>query len=207
MDRTNDMIRLCGVIAGRPELSHVGRDGPYYKFPLAIQRLSGTEDVINILLEERKLRELEVEILPRLQVTGEVRSFNNRSGEGPRLVITVLARELQFTEEEFENTVELIGCLCKEPTLRRTPMGREICDLMLAVNRNYGRSDYLPCITWGAVARRAAAWPVGTRVRLTGRLQSRAYIKMVGDTPVEKTAFEISAVSAEEVPAEEAGNT
>ncbi len=199
MDRANDIVRLCGVAAGAPVLSHTGRDGAYYKFPLAVRRLSGTEDVLNIIAEERMLRALEIGEETKLLVSGEVRSYNNRSGEGPRLVITVLAREIAFTDGEFENHVEVTGTVCKEPKLRRTPMGREICDLMLAVNRSYGRSDYIPCIAWGAVARRAAGWSVGTQAALTGRLQSRDYIKMEGDTPVRKTAFEISAVSAAEI--------
>ncbi len=198
MDRANDMVRLCGVLAGAPEFSHAGRDGDWYTFPLAVERLSGAEDVINIVLNRRDLDMLETRPLPRILVTGEIRSYNNRSGSGPRLVITVLAREIAFTEGDFENFARLTGTVCKAPTLRRTPMGREISDLMLAVNRPYGRSDYIPCIAWGAVARRAAQWPVGAVVTVTGRLQSRAYIKMEGDTPVEKTAYELSAVTAEE---------
>ena len=125
---------------------------------------------------------------------GEVRSFNSRRGTGARLVITVLARELSVCEEEDDNRVFLTGTLCKAPVLRSTPMGREICDLMLAVNRRYGRSDYLPCICWGLSAREAARWEVGARVELEGRLQSRRYIKMTESGPVEKTAFEISAL-------------
>ncbi len=196
MDRVNDIVRLCGEVAGAPELSHTGRDGAYYKFPLSVRRLSGTEDIINIVVTEAQARALEVRELPRLYVTGEVRSYNNRTGVGPKLVITVRARELEFTDRDFENSVELTGTVCREPTLRRTPMGREISDLMLAVNRPYGRSDYIPCIAWGAVARRAALWPAGTAVAVTGRIQSRQYIKLEGDQPVEKTAFEISAVTA-----------
>ena len=93
--------------------------------------------------------------------------------------------------------MELCGALCKEPTFRTTPMGREICDLMLAVNRRYGRSDYLPCIAWGSHARTAALWPVGTRVSLTGRIQSRRYTKATESGPEERIAFEVSAVSAD----------
>ena len=197
MDRANDTVRLCGVLAGRPVYSHTGRDGVYYKFPLAVRRLSGTEDTLNILVSEELMDRLEVETAPRLLVTGEVRSYNNRSGVGPRLVITVLARELSFTDEDFDNAVALTGTLCRAPSLRRTPMGREISDMMLAVPRAFQRSDYIPCIAWGAVARRAAAWPVGAEVSVTGRLQSRAYIKLEDDVPVEKTAFEISCVTAE----------
>lgn len=197
MDRPNNTVRLCGEVAAPPELSHTGRDGEYLKFPLSVMRLSGVPDVLNIIVPRRRAEALDIAGAPRLLVTGEVRSWNNRSGTGPRLVITVLARELEFTELDFENRVEITGSICREPTLRRTPMGREISDLMLAVNRPYGRSDYIPCITWGAVARRASQWPVGARVSITGRLQSRAYIKMEDDVPVEKTAYEISAVSAE----------
>ncbi len=198
MTRANDTVRLCGEVGAAPERSHESRDGAYYKFPLVIRRLSGTEDTINIVVHESQLRELEVEDMPRLRVVGEVRSWNNHSGVGPRLVITVLARELEFTRDDFENAVELSGVLCKEPTLRRTPMGREISDLMLGVARGYGRSDYIPCIAWGAVARRAAGWRAGTSVTVKGRIQSREYIKVIGDEAVQKTAYEISAVSAEE---------
>ncbi len=195
MNRANDIVTLCGTLAGKPERSHESRDGIYYKFPLSVRRLSGAEDVINIVVSEAMLSSLEIQSLPRLRVSGEVRSYNNHSGVGPRLIITVLARELEFTDGDFENSVELTGTLCKEPTLRRTPMGREICDMMLGVPRAYGRSDYIPCISWGAVARRTSGWEAGTRVTVRGRLQSRAYIKMEDDTPVEKTAYEISAVT------------
>lgn len=199
MDRANDTVRLCGEAAGRPVYSHTGRDGVYFKFPLSVRRLSGVEDVLNIVVSEESMGLLEVEAAPRLRVTGEVRSYNNRSGVGPRLVITVLARELEFTDGDFENAVTLTGTLCRAPSLRRTPMGREISDLMLAVPRGSARSDYIPCIAWGAVARRAAGWAVGTGVTVTGRLQSRAYIKMEDDVPVEKVAYEISCVTAEAI--------
>ncbi len=199
MDRPNNTVKLCGEAAGKPVFSHTGRDGAYYRFPLSVRRLSGTDDVLNILIHEDRLNALEVEEAPRLLVTGEVRSYNNRSGVGPRLVITVLAREIAFTAGDFENSVTVTGTLCREPSFRRTPMGREISDMMLAVSRGYARSDYIPCIAWGAVARRAAGWAVGAKIRVAGRLQSRAYIKMEGDVPVEKTAYEISAVTAEEI--------
>ena len=128
----------------------------------------------------------------KICVVGELRSFNNKSGEGAKLVITVFAKELYLCDDDDLNEVHLIGTLCKKPNLRMTPMGRDICDLMLAVNRRYGRSDYLPCITWGLKAREAAEWGTGTMVTLEGRIQSRNYIKIVGGDPVEKTAFEVS---------------
>lgn len=197
MERTNDIIRICGVLAGRPEFSHAGREGAYYKFPLAVRRLSGTDDVINVIAHEELMRALEPDETQRLRVWGEVRSFNNR-GAGPKLVISVLARSMEFTDDDFENCVMLSGTLCKPPNLRRTPMGREICDLMLAVNRRYGRSDYIPCIAWGIAARNASQWDVGTVIALAGRLQSRVYIKNENDEVQEKTAFEVSAVEISE---------
>ena len=138
-----------------------------------------------------------------IRIAGEVRSFNNHSGEGSKLVISVFARELSPPETPvWVNEVELTGTLCKSPNRRTTPMGREICDLMLAVNRLYGRSDYLPCIVWGQNARRAALWDAGTRVHLLGRIQSREYIKNLDGQAVRRTAYEISVSDIAALPAE-----
>lgn len=187
-------IRLCGKIAARPEFSHNGRGERYHVFPLEVRRLSGNTDTVNVLVRESQLKLLNVPEGMKLCVTGHLRTYNNRRGDGAKLVITVLAKELYYCGTEDENTVILCGALCKEPNLRTTPMGRDICDLMLAVGRGYARSDYLPCICWGAKAREAACWGVGTQVKLEGRIQSRRYIKLIDGEPVEKTAFEVSAV-------------
>lgn len=193
----NNIVRLVGTAAGRPALSHERRGETFYRLPLTVRRLSGAEDEIPLLLRRRQLEALELQEADKLCVNGELRSFNNRSGEGAKLVITVFARTLQFCEDEDDNSVLLRGALCRPPTLRRTPMGRDICDLMLAVNRPYGRSDYLPCICWGPQAREAAVWEVGARVQLAGRIQSRPYIKMTADGPLEKVAYEVSAAEIE----------
>ncbi len=195
MDRmeVNNYARLCGVMAAAPAFSHSSRGLDFYTFPLTVERLSGNTDTLNILVRSEQLAALEPAEAGKLCVTGEVRSFNSRRGTGARLVITVLARELEFCDEEDGNLVRLRGTLCKAPNLRCTPLGREICDLMLAVTRRYGRSDYLPCICWGLAAREAAAWEAGTSVHLEGRLQSRDYIKLTETGPVQRTAFEISA--------------
>ena len=193
--RIQNRVELSGVLAGKPTFSHESRRQRFFSFPLEVSRLSGVLDRINILAREELLQSLEVEEAEMLRVTGELRSFNNRTGLGSRLVIAVFARELQtISGGEWQNAVELSGTLCKTPNLRTTPMGREICDLMLAVNRHYGRSDYLPCITWGIKAREASLWEVGTRIRLTGRIQSRTYIKNIEGESAEKTAFEVSVV-------------
>ena len=165
------------------------------------RRLSGAADTVNVTAREALLRAAQVMEAGRIRVTGELRSFNNRRGEGAKLVITVFAREIAFEDGEDMNRVELRGTLCKEPNLRATPMGREICDLMLAVNRRCGRSDYLPCIAWGRRARQCARLGVGSRVELTGRIQSRPYIKLVEGEPVEKVAYEVSAAEVRELTA------
>ena len=127
-----------------------------------------------------------------MKVEGQLRSFNNKSGQGSKLVISVLARTIVETLEEDRNCVHLTGALCKPPVLRRTPLGRCICDVMLAVNRRYGRADYLPCIAWGQVAVRVGRMQVGDTLALEGRLQSRQYTKVLEDTSETRTAFEVS---------------
>lgn len=197
MISSNNSVRLCGVIGHAPVFSHSSRGQQFFTFPLEILRLSGNCDTVNVLVRRQLLENVEVEERSRLCVTGQLRTFNNRRGEGARLVISVFAREICLTDEEDTNQVELSGALCKPPKLRCTPMGRDICDLMLAVNRHYGRSDYLPCICWGIKAREAALWDVGTRLELKGRIQSRQYIKLTEEGSVEKTAFEVSVTEAE----------
>ena len=189
---SRNTARLCGVIAAAPTFSHSGRGESFYTFPLEAARLSGATDKINIIVRDELMESIQLCEAEKICVVGELRSFNNKSGEGAKLVITVFAKELYLCDDDDLNEVHLIGTLCKKPNLRMTPMGRDICDLMLAVNRRYGRSDYLPCITWGLKAREAAEWGTGTMVTLEGRIQSRNYIKIVGGDPVEKTAFEVS---------------
>lgn len=189
---SRNAARLCGVIAASPVFSHSGRGESFYTFPLEVARLSGATDIINIIVRDELMESVELREAEKICVSGQLRSFNNKSGEGAKLVITVFAKELYLCDDDDLNEVHLIGTLCKKPNLRMTPMGRDICDLMLAVNRRYGRSDYLPCITWGLKAREAAEWDTGTMVTLEGRIQSRNYIKIVGGDPVEKTAFEVS---------------
>lgn len=193
--RSNNIVMLRGVLSEGPKFSHESKNERFYQFSLEVSRLSGTTDTVHIIARDQLLDALVPEGGSKLCVRGELRSFNNKSGVGPKLIITVFARELWFDDEEDENIVELTGTLCKAPNFRTTPMGREICDLMIAVNRRYGRSDYLPCIAWGARAREAALWSVGTPVSLTGRFQSRNYTKLSDTGTVEKTAYEVSVIS------------
>ena len=195
MDESNTRNRavLRGTLAAAPAFSHRSREENFYVFPIEARRLSGTADTINVIARESLLRSAEVFEAGRIYVSGELRSFNNRSGVGAKLVITVFAKELFLSDGEDLNSVALSGTLCKVPNLRFTPRGREICDLMLAVNRRCGRSDYLPCISWGRRAREYSRLGVGDRLSLTGRIQSRPYIKIIDGVPVEKVAFEVSA--------------
>lgn len=190
---------FCGTLAGAPRFSHTSRGEDYFVFPLETHRLSGTADTVNVTASRTLLGSVELAEKSRIHITGEVRSFNNKSGVGSRLVISVFAQKIEFTDEPDMNRVLLRGTLCKPPNLRRTPMGREICDLMLAVNRRCGRSDYLPCIAWGAGAAMASLWDVGTETGVDGRLQSRSYVKLTDGVGVEKTAFEVSVSSFFEI--------
>ena len=198
-NRKTNYVMLRGAVSAPPRFSHESRDERFYHNSMEISRLSGTVDTVHNIARQPLLESLSMEGCEgkQLCVCGELRSFNNKSGVGPKLVITVYAMELWLCGDkgEDENRVELRGVLCKAPNLRTTPMGREICDLMLAVNRRYGRSDYLPCIAWGANARLAATMTVGTPVQLSGRIQSRTYTKLVEGQSVEKVAFEVSAIS------------
>lgn len=197
LNQDNNRVQLCGTMAGAPHYSHRAGGQDFYTFPLEVGRLSGSFDVLNIVLRESQLASVQAEEKPRLLVSGELRSFNNRRGEGAKLVLTVLARELSLTDEPDDNRVSLTGTLCKAPNARVTPLGRDICDLLLAVNRRGGRSDYLPCICWGSRAREAVTWTVGTVLHLEGRFQSREYLKLCGDGLSRRTAYEVSAARIE----------
>ena len=193
--QTNNKILLRGRLSAPPAPSHVNHGVEYFLLPLSARRLSGAEDHLNVIAAKEQLSGLSLKEGSPLTVRGEVRTFNNRSGVGSRLVVSVFARTLAQDEGEDENRLELSGTLCKPPILRATPLGRTICDMILAVNRRYGRADYLPCIAWGSLAYRCGAMEVGDRLSLEGRLQSRTYTKEIDGQPQERTAFEVSVMS------------
>lgn len=199
LDQTENRALLRGVVGEAPQLSHRAHGITFYRFPLRVPRLSGREDRLNILASSLLLDACPLSPGDQVEVSGEVRSFNNRTGQGSRLVITLYARTLTYSLEEPCNEVRLGGALCKPPVPRRTPLGRDICDMLLAVNRKYRRADYLPCIAWGALALYCAQLQVGDLVLLRGRLQSRVYTKAMEDDLVEHTAFEISVMSLDPV--------
>lgn len=198
-EESGNSLFLRGVVVEVPALSHHNHGEDYWTFPIAVRRFSGNFDTLNVILPESLQEACPLNRGDTVEVTGEVRSYNNRTGTGSRLVISVYARTLEPAEGEHENRLQLSGVLCKPPVLRRTPLGRDICDIMLAVNRRYGRADYLPCIAWGALARRCAHREVGERMTLEGRLQSRSYIKQLEEGgSEERVAFEVSIMQLRE---------
>ena len=202
MERNQNYVELWGVAAGEPVFSHENHTRRFDKFPLRVERLSGQNDVPVIVASEALLRVCPVDEGQSLRIVGQLRSFNNKSGQGNRLVITVFAQSIEPGDGSYFNRILLSGALCKKPVLRHTPLGRSICDVILAVNRHYGRADYLPCIAWGGQARRAGWWNVGDRVCVRGRLQSRRYRKVIGSDVVEKVAYEVSGILVERVVSE-----
>lgn len=198
--RTNcgeNRATLRGMVLGPPVFSHSNHGECYSTFSLGVPRLSGAEDRINVVASAHLLQICPVAPRMFVEVAGEVRSFNNRSGKGSRLVITLFARSLTLSQGEAVNQLCLTGVLCKQPVLRCTPLGRNICDLILAVNRKYGRADYLPCIVWGGLAVACGKLCVGDTVQLEGRLQSRNYRKVVDGVSEDRIAFEISVTKLE----------
>lgn len=199
-DWNENRARLTGQAMEEPEYSHTNHGEDFFRFPLRSRRLSGAADQLNLLVSRTVLERQSVHPGDRLTAEGEVRSYNNRSGVGSRLVITLFTKQLTPAgQEPDDNRLTLAGVLCKPPNYRTTPLGREICDLMLAVNRKYGRADYLPCIAWGVLAQRAADLSVGDGLRLEGRLQSRAYTKVTETGQVKRVAFEVSIMTMEPV--------
>ena len=191
--QTRNEVLLEGTALEAPVLSHENHGTRFYRFPLEVPRLSGTPDTLPVLLPEPLLDTVQTEA--PLRVQGQLRSFNNRSGVGNRLVPTVYAQAIQPGTGEPCNRILLSGALCKPPIFRRTPLGRSICDLMLAVSRRYGRADYLPVIAWGQLAVRAARLQVGDPLSLEGRVQSRAYRKVLEDGSIQdRVAYEVSAM-------------
>ena len=192
MELNYNRVELRGVAEDAPLLSHVNHGCAFYRFTLSVLRLSGQADKLPVIVPRPLLLLTPVSPGDGVHITGQLRAFNNKSGQGSRLVISTFAQTLTHDAGEPLNRIFLSGVLCKQPTLRRTPLGRSICDMILAVNRRYGRADYLPCIAWGKVAAKIAEMQVGDRLTLEGRVQSRTYIKQTDAGSEERTAYEVS---------------
>ena len=200
MEQFENQIMLRGDLLGLPEFSHENHGKRFCRFLLEVERLSGAVDTLPVVAREELLDPLELYPGRRLTVRGQVRSHNHSDENGRHLMIFVFACEVYPEEGEPMNEVVLTGLLCREPTFRRTPLGREICDAMLAVPRAFRRADYLPCILWGRTAHEISQCTVRDRIEVHGRLQSRVYTKCLNDQYVERTAYEISALTARNPP-------
>lgn len=197
MEHTGNQITLRGTLASVPQFSHENHGRKFYRFTLETPRLSGAVDLLPVIAEETILNSADLSGGEMLTVTGQIRSHNIRTDGARHLLIFVFAGSLTCEDGEPLNDVTVEGALCREPTYRRTPLGREICDVMLAVPRAFQRADYLPCILWGRTAQEAAACHTRDTIRICGRLQSRVYTKLTPDGPEERTAYEISALTAQ----------
>ena len=199
----NNRAFMAGTIVGEVTLDHTLYGETFYLAHLAIPRLSGVMDVLPLVIPGRLMDGAMPREGEAIEMEGQVRSYNRRAGEGSRLMVTLFARSIRLLPEEAlvpRNEVALNGYLCKPANYRTTPFSREIADLLLAVNRSYHKSDYLPCIAWGRNARFAQSLSVGGRVFLTGRLQSRVYQKCCEDgAVVERTTYEVSCSSLERI--------
>ena len=202
MEHTTNSITLRGELEALPEFSHENHGRTFYRFTLLVPRLSGAVDRLPIIAEDRLLEQIDPNNGEMLTITGQVRSHNVRTDTGRRLLIFVFAMNICAEDGEPMNEVILEGPLCRDPTYRRTPLGREICDAMLAVKRTFHRADYLPCILWGRTAQEISTCCTRDIVRICGRLQSRNYTKVTDDGPQERTAYEISALNAEVIETE-----
>ena len=193
----NNQVSIMGKIDTGFTFSHQVFGEGFYVMDLIVKRLSDSEDRIPVMVSERLLDVTQDYVGEYIEIHGQFRSYNRHEEKHNRLVLSVFAREVRFVEEEDDsvpvNQIFLDGYICKPPVYRKTPLGREIADLLMAVNRPYGKSDYIPCIAWGRNARFASGFEVGTRVRIWGRVQSREYTKKLSETQCEKrVAYEVS---------------
>jgi single-stranded DNA-binding protein len=205
----NNIANISGKIVLEPKFSHEIYGEGFYNFSIEIPRLSKSEDKIIVTVSERLIPIKDLVIGKFVYVDGQFRSYNNYSGEGSKLLLTVFAREINFIEgddqNKNQNQIFLNGYICKKPVYRTTPFGREIADILVAVNRHYNKSDYIPCITWGRNARFSSNLNVGDNIKIWGRIQSREYQKKVEEGELlTKIAYEVSIAKLEAAEGEEA---
>ena len=207
----NNYLVLIGKIISDKTFSHEIYGESFYVFNLEVPRLSGNEDIIPITISERLIANFDLTIGRKVVIEGQFRSYNSYENEKNRLVLTVFAKDIidykEEQEENVSNEVVLNGYVCKKPIYRKTPFGREISDILLAVKRAYNKSDYIPCIAWGRNARFCENMEVGTEVKIVGRVQSRTYEKKFEDGRTEqRVAYEVSIGSLEVINKDENSN-
>lgn len=203
----NNQVTIMGEVASRFTFSHEVFGEGFYMVDVLVKRLSNSEDRIPLMISERLIDVTKDYTGEFIMASGQFRSYNRHEEHKNHLVLSVFVREVAFVDEELDgaktNNILLDGYICKAPVYRKTPLGREIADLLLAVNRPYGKSDYIPCICWGRNARYASGFAVGEHVQILGRIQSREYVKKLSETETEKrVAYEVSVSKQECIGAE-----
>lgn len=193
----NNQVTIMGEVVSEFSFSHEVYGEGFYLVDVAVSRLSDSVDYIPLMVSERLVDVTQNYIGETILVNGQFRSYNRHEEKKNRLVLSVFVREWEFVDdiedEVKSNQIYLDGYICKEPIYRKTPLGREIADLLVAVNRSYGKSDYIPCICWGRNARYASGFEVGSHVEVFGRIQSREYLKKIGEDETERRiAYEVS---------------
>ena len=193
----NNKVSITGEIVSDFRYSHQVYGEGFYIVDVAVSRLSELADIVPLMVSERLVDVTQSYIGRMVEASGQFRSYNRHEETRNRLVLSIFVREWEFVEENLEsgktNQIFLDGFICKEPIYRKTPLGREIADLLIAVNRPYGKSDYIPCIAWGRNARYASNFEVGGRIQIWGRVQSREYVKKISEEEIEKhIAYEVS---------------
>jgi len=200
----NNWVTIIGEIVSEFQYSHEVFGERFHMAEVSVNRLSNFADTIPIMVSERLIDVQKSYIGRYIRVDGQFRSYNRHEEKRNRLVLSVFVRELEFVDEVPEgdksNQIFLDGYICKEPIYRKTPLGREIADLLIAVNRSYGKSDYIPCICWGRNARYASGFEVGGHVQVNGRIQSREYVKKLSETEVKhRVAYEVSVIEVKKI--------
>ena len=189
----NNKVFIQGEIDSLPEFDHAVKEDEFYKFNLKIPRLSGQCDIIPVTIPKRMQQIVDFELGKQISIRGQFRSYNKLENEKSRLILTVFAKEIgEYIDGHDNNIIELDGYICKPVVYRVTPLNREICDVLLAVNRSNNKSDYIPCIAWGSNAQIVGNLEVPERLKIVGRIQSREYNKTIGLEVVTKRAYEVS---------------
>lgn len=195
----NNRTYILGKVVKKPTFSHEICGEGFYLFYIEVLRKSGSTDTLPVIVSERLISINRLDVDRTVVIDGQIRSYNQHiDGTHSHLILSIFAREIDILEDveiplDTNNSIEIVGHLCKAPTYRTTPQGREVCDIMMAVNRAYGKSDYIPCIVWGRNARFAGRLEAGEHIQIQGRFQSREYAKKISDNEVEtRTAYEVS---------------
>ncbi len=192
----NNNVEIGGEIIEEPEFSHEIYDEKFYKFSIKTKRLSEYEDILPVIISERLVNLNDIKVGTIVKIFGQFRSYNLQTETRNKLVLSIFVKDIEFTDDKSiltTNDANFIGYICKEPVYRKTPLGREIADVLVAINRTYRKSDYIPCILWGRNAKYCETLKVGDLVKLNGRIQSRSYEKKLENGEVlKKTAYEVS---------------